>query len=163
MTMVENLGKPSFFLTMTANPQWPEIQRVLEGTNLRAHDRPDIVMRVFAAKVKQFEKELPKVFGNLRGLVWTLEFQQRGLPYIHCLIWRARRYNSAAQVDSVISANIPKKSIDPELYEIVVTNLIHDCTKRKCVQRTNSVDGTIRSLSQIQQTFQQTNLVSTQG
>ncbi|XP_012850977.1 PREDICTED: uncharacterized protein LOC105970691 [Erythranthe guttata] len=45
------IGFPSLFITITCNPQWPEIQRALSGTNLRPEDRPDILARVFKMKL----------------------------------------------------------------------------------------------------------------
>ena len=42
MTIVTKYGKPDIFITMTANPKWPEISENLLP-NQRANDRPDIV------------------------------------------------------------------------------------------------------------------------
>ena len=44
--------KPDYFITMTCNPHWPEIQEHLrEGQS--AQDRLDIVARVFKQKKVQ--------------------------------------------------------------------------------------------------------------
>jgi hypothetical protein len=52
MAIVRYFGKPNFFLTFTANPRWPEItDNLLRGQ--QATDRPDLIARVFALKVKE--------------------------------------------------------------------------------------------------------------
>lgn len=88
--------KPDIFLTMTANPNWPEIQEALlkdEGDNPNgkkqtAADRPDIVARVFQLKKEAVLKEIREgLFGKVGGLVHTIEFQKRGLPHMHLLIF----------------------------------------------------------------------------
>jgi hypothetical protein len=54
MAVITTMGKPTFWLTMTANPEWPEIQRGLreaaarenrDGPVQHASERPDIVVR----------------------------------------------------------------------------------------------------------------------
>eukprot|EP00662_Eupelagonemidae_sp_cell21_P028983 gene28983-37926_t len=42
MAMVARLGKPDFFITFTANPDWPEIRDNLRPGETAA-DRPDLV------------------------------------------------------------------------------------------------------------------------
>src|SRR5207302_6120465 len=51
MAIVCHYGKPTFFLTLTANPRWPEIvQNLLAGQ--QPTDWPDLIARVFRLKVK---------------------------------------------------------------------------------------------------------------
>jgi len=51
------MGKPTLFVTMTTNPKWAEIQEnLLPGQT--AINRPDIVSRVFALKLKQLLHDL---------------------------------------------------------------------------------------------------------
>src|SRR6266478_423159 len=65
MAIARHCQKPDLFLTMTANPNWPEIQEALLELNgdtdgdpdnpsrrQQASDRPDIVARVFNQKVE---------------------------------------------------------------------------------------------------------------
>ena len=40
MAIVAKFGRPTYFITITCNPQWPEIQRNL-GPGEYASDRPD--------------------------------------------------------------------------------------------------------------------------
>ena len=46
MALVGQFGHPSLFITMTANPNWPEILECLEDEQ-KPEDRPDLVARVF--------------------------------------------------------------------------------------------------------------------
>jgi hypothetical protein len=51
MAIARHFKKIDIFLTMTANPNWPEIKReLLYGQT--ATDRPDLVSRVFQLKKK---------------------------------------------------------------------------------------------------------------
>ncbi|PCH38645.1 hypothetical protein WOLCODRAFT_66802, partial [Wolfiporia cocos MD-104 SS10] len=92
--------KPDIFLTMTANPKWPEIQDALleldadednPGQPRRKQttvDRPDIVAHVFHLKLQALIKLIKDgFFGELAGDVYTIEFQKRGLPHVHLLIF----------------------------------------------------------------------------
>eukprot|EP00889_Picochlorum_renovo_P006318 jgi/Picre1/33348/NNA_008672.t1 len=81
-------GNPSLFITMTCNPNWPEIQREIRHGQA-AQDRPDIVSRVFHAKLRQLKDDLikGKVFGEAKALTYRVEYQKRGLPHVHMLLW----------------------------------------------------------------------------
>ncbi|SCZ97908.1 BZ3500_MvSof-1268-A1-R1_Chr3-3g06449 [Microbotryum saponariae] len=52
MTCVVKYGKPSLFITVTCNPEWPEIKAAL-GPNDQACNRPDLIARVFEAKLNR--------------------------------------------------------------------------------------------------------------
>ena len=49
-------GKIDFFITMTANPNWKEIQENLDGQ--KSENRSDIISRVFQLKLKALEEDL---------------------------------------------------------------------------------------------------------
>ncbi|XP_066164591.1 uncharacterized protein [Oryza sativa Japonica Group] len=57
MALVQKYGKPDVFLTMTSNPKWDEITRELEPVQT-PQDRPDLVVRVFRAKLEDLKKQL---------------------------------------------------------------------------------------------------------
>ncbi|KZP24540.1 hypothetical protein FIBSPDRAFT_929756 [Athelia psychrophila] len=80
--------KIDLFITVTCNPQWDEIQReLLPGQ--KASDRPDLVARVFALKKKAIIDYITKgaAFGGVVAHVYTIEFQKRGLPHMHLLVF----------------------------------------------------------------------------
>ncbi|XGW13313.1 hypothetical protein V3C99_000002 [Haemonchus contortus] len=134
MAIVARHGKPTYFLTMTCNPQWKEIQENL-FSGQTASDRPDLVSRVFNAKVQELCFDLFKkhVLGEVQAYVYVIEFQKRGLPHCHMLLimkeeWRVR---TADDVDRSICAEIPNPAEEPVLHAAVMSYMIH----RRCGQR----------------------------
>ena len=47
-----------------------------------------------------------------------------GLPHCHLLLWLEKKIHSS-DIDSIISAELPDPNEDPELFEIVTSNMIH--------------------------------------
>ncbi|XP_044326393.1 uncharacterized protein [Triticum aestivum] len=82
-------GPPDIFTTFTCNPKWPEIMDALEPGQ-RPSDRADIVVRVYHMKLIEYLNEIKsgKAFGPIKAVLYTVEFQKRGLPHAHILIWR---------------------------------------------------------------------------
>ena len=82
---LQALGKPTYFITFTANPNWPEIRQLLTRRQ-NPGDRADAVMRVFKIKLQALLDDLrageslgsPSVF-----IFYVIEFQKRGLPHAH--------------------------------------------------------------------------------
>ncbi|KAH1203302.1 ATP-dependent DNA helicase PIF4 [Glycine max] len=44
MTICSHMGFPNLFITLTCNPNWPEIRRVLAPLNLKPTDRSDLIL-----------------------------------------------------------------------------------------------------------------------
>jgi hypothetical protein len=84
MALVQKFGKPDIFLTMTYNPNWDEIKNELYPGQT-SQDRPDLVVRVFRAKLEELKTRLMKndIFGKVCAHVHVVEFQKRGLPHAH--------------------------------------------------------------------------------
>ncbi|RZC28974.1 hypothetical protein D0Y65_000806 [Glycine soja] len=57
----------------------------------------------------------------------TIEFQKRGLPHVHLLLFLHpdNKYPSSTGIDEIISAEIPSHEDDPELYRLVENHMIH--------------------------------------
>ncbi|XP_076056367.1 uncharacterized protein LOC143034320 [Oratosquilla oratoria] len=111
------------------NPHWEELKQAVEavGCNIsRMYDRPDFVSRIFKLKVDSLMDDLTikNVFGRVKAHLLSVEWQKRGLPHVHILLWM-ERHVTADFVSRVISAEIPDKNKEPRLYEIVTTNMIH--------------------------------------
>ncbi|XP_019196182.1 PREDICTED: uncharacterized protein LOC109190186 [Ipomoea nil] len=123
------IGYPNLFITFTCNPKWLEIQWYVVKRNLKAEDRPDIVCRIFKMKLDCLIKEFKSrgIFGVVRTVIYTIEFQKLGLPHAHILLFLARdEVNSAASfMDTIISAEIPYKERDREYYNVVEEFMIH--------------------------------------
>ena len=79
MTLVKRFGKPDIFLTMTCNPNWYEIKQELQ-TYEKAQNRPDLITRIFRAKLEELKYELFKkqIFGSIAAYVYVIEFLNRG-------------------------------------------------------------------------------------
>ena len=128
MAIVRQFGKPDIFLTMTCNPNWPEIrENLLPGQ--QPCDRPDLVAGVFNIKKDELINLITKedFFGKVTAFVYVVEFQKRGLPHIHMLITldKNSKKESPKAIDEIISAEIPDPTIHPELHDIVMKNMIH--------------------------------------
>ncbi|XP_065641836.1 uncharacterized protein LOC136071699 [Hydra vulgaris] len=128
MAIIKKYGKPDLFITFTCNSKWREITENLDPGE-SATDRPDLVCRVFKMKLKCFLGDIFKhgVLGKVVSHVQVIEFQKRGLPHVHILLHFVNddKLETAEDIDSLISAEIPDQTVDPELFEIVKTCMIH--------------------------------------
>lgn len=77
MPIVRAFGKPDLFITVTCNPNWPEIKNTLLPEQT-AQDRPDL---------------------------YTIEFQKCGLPHAHILFILAQEHKpkTVADYDTIVS------------------------------------------------------------
>ena len=107
MAITRHNQHPDIFLTMTANPRWPEISSSLLP-HQKAIDRPNLVARVFELKrrILMKEIEIKYIFGKKVAHIFTIEFQKRGLPHMHALIFLhvLDKIRTSAQVDNLVSA-----------------------------------------------------------
>ena len=126
MTYVRKFGRPDLFLTMTTNPKWDEITtNLLPGQE--SHDRPDLIARVFQLKLKKLMEFLKNdAFGEPQAWLYSIEFQKRGLPHAHILLWLKPAFKIQPDaIDEVIVAEIPSHEADPTLHNIVKANMVH--------------------------------------
>ena len=65
-----------------------------------------------------------QLFGPVSCFMYTIEWQKRGLPHAHILLWLQSKLMST-DVESVISAELPNPQGDPVLFHIIKTNMIH--------------------------------------
>ncbi|KAL7295112.1 hypothetical protein TKK_0011579 [Trichogramma kaykai] len=65
-----------------------------------------------------------RTFGEIRCWMYSIEWQKRGLPHAHILIWFMEKITPDT-IDEIISTEIPDSNIDLELFEIVRKNMIH--------------------------------------
>ena len=152
--MIRQLGLPTLFLTLSAAElsRWPEVIEAIQKQKgidvdftkldfatkceiLRSN--PVTAVRMFDHRVKElFSKVIKspqKPLGNVIDYFIRLEFQQRGAPHVHCLLWveDAPKLNEdddetvVAFVDRYISTELPDQEQDPELHEIVTSVQAH--------------------------------------
>ena len=117
------------FVTITANPNWPEVLSALKP-GFSPEDRQDIINRVFKIKLNKAIKAIHDgMLGDQRCVAYVIEFQKRGLPHAHIAIafkdeWKIK---SGKEVDLMVSAEIPDPKKHPKLNKIVLQNNIHVC------------------------------------
>ncbi|KAK1401461.1 hypothetical protein POM88_001066 [Heracleum sosnowskyi] len=90
---------------------------------------PDIIARVFKIKLDMMLSDLTKkdALGRLRAVVYTIEFQKRGLPHAHIVLWLADGdiLLTPTDIDNVICAEIPNKDTDIVGYNAVSQYMMH--------------------------------------
>jgi hypothetical protein len=86
-TILTQFGAPTFFLTMTMNPDWPDYQGFKRSPGTL--DDSAIITIVFKQRVFALMKfvQQRKVFGNMSAFVWRIKHQKGGLPHAHILFW----------------------------------------------------------------------------
>ncbi|KAH1034343.1 hypothetical protein GYH30_054659 [Glycine max] len=113
MTICSTVGFPDLFLTFTCNPYWPKIQQSKKKLG-----------NVLACKLcihNAVSTQLTIVY------IYTIEFQKRGLPHAHILLFldAASKYPSLVDIDRIISAKIPDSIKQPQLYDCVKKYMMH--------------------------------------
>ncbi|KAL3096906.1 hypothetical protein niasHT_028962 [Heterodera trifolii] len=158
MTICREVGKPDLLVTLTMDPDCPELDEMLptdpEGHRQQWYDRPDVICRLFVDKFKELCHDLTvnEVMGPVRGWFYSLEHQKRGLPHVHfalILDWDRIRnggnINTPAEyIEQYISAEIPDNPsgrssevlLRRELYKTLRLKHIHTCSAKRCL-----VDG----------------------
>lgn len=125
LTYVRKHGRPELFITFTCNPSWTEIKDLLLPGQQPSH-RHDLTARVFKQKLVRFMDLITKneIYGKTRCWMYSIEWQKRGLPHAHILIWLFEKI-VPAKIDDIITAELPNPEEDPELFKIVKKHMIH--------------------------------------
>jgi hypothetical protein len=147
-------GNGTLLITFTTNQHWQEIQEnLIEGQS--AYDRPDIVCRVFDAKLHELLHDLREgtVYKKKDGSPWrckyimyTVEFQKRGLPNAYIVVrlegMKEDMPKKGEDVDRLISARLPEvlcrnglecNSEEHRLLAAVKKHMLHTCAKGVCM------------------------------
>jgi hypothetical protein len=159
-------GNPTFFVTMTCNPEWPEIQSQLRlGQDYT--DIPIVVVRVFKRKLALLLLTLKTMFVNVGRPVYCIhcvEFQKRGLPHSHILMKFPRDCIDPAEIDSIVSAEIPDNAADAELVRkfMMHSHPLPNRPRSKYCQH-ESADGTRTCRFHYPQPLQQETTIDIEG
>ena len=128
MAIARYYSQVDLFITVTTNPLWPEITReLLPGQT--SYDRPELVSRVFQMKKKAIINFIYKhgIFGSAVAYVYAIEFQKRGLPHMHLLLFlkEPHKLNTPDEINSCIWARWPNPQTQPLLFETVKKCMVH--------------------------------------
>jgi len=137
MELMRVYGPPTLFITMTANPEWKEVQENLRFGQ-KAQDRPDLMARVFLQKMVacKFQKlnsilkddlietvTKKDLFGKVLCYSYSIESQQRGNLHVrrpninsdfqmHLLVTLQEKLQTPEAVNRVISAELPGEEVN---------------------------------------------------
>ncbi|XP_078786332.1 uncharacterized protein LOC144981283 isoform X1 [Oryzias latipes] len=165
--MIRQLGTPTFFCTFSAaEMRWPEVITAVkrqqgEQVDFEALDwsekceilrsNPVCVMRLFDKRVECLFRDLlcsdAQPLGKVIDFFYRVEFQHRGSPHIHMMLWIDQapqvEVNSDQTVcdfvDRYISAQLPDPNTQPELYKKVTEVQKHSRNHtRTCFKSVNS-------------------------
>ncbi|XP_072090405.1 uncharacterized protein [Arachis hypogaea] len=121
-------GGPKYMMN-NCKYAFDEIKREVTPIGLTAEDCPDILCRVFKIKLDGLIDDLKKekIFGKILGYVCTVEFQKRGLPHAHILVFMSNEFKTQTldDIDKHITAEIPNKNKRPNLHETVQNYMVH--------------------------------------
>lgn len=160
VAMVKQLGIPTWFMTLScADLRWPELFQIIARTNGKnvSHEEveglsydercrllnlnPVIVAKHFQYRVETFFTEILLANANPVGKIvyyaLRIEFQMRGSPHLHALIWtddcpkltKETKQEYIDYVDQHVQAYLPDRDTDPELYELVKKYQTHSHSK----------------------------------
>ena len=160
VAMVKQLGIPTWFMTLScADLRWPELFQIISRANGRnmsdeevdalSYDEkcrlinlnPVITAKHFQYRVETFFTEIlltdVNPIGKIVYYALRIEFQMRGSPHLHALIWTSdcpklthdTKEDYIEYVDQHVQAYLPDKDTNPELFELVKKYQTHSHSK----------------------------------
>ena len=165
--MIRQLGIPTFFVTFSAaDRRWKEIDNSIlisqgkqpmteeEHKNMTWEQHCELIMsnpvaaaRIFQERVRTFISNVimseASPIGKVQDYFYRTEFQQRGWPHIHMVVWveNAPRFGEAPDehviefIDKYMSCELPPES-DEQLHEIVTNVQTHSKNHTKSCRKT---------------------------
>lgn len=133
--IIHSYDKSNLFIIITYNFQWIELFSTT-FSDQTAQDRFELIVRLFKLKLNVLLYEFIDlhVFNNVVVYVYTIEFQKRNLSHVHILLIfeQKRKFWMSDIIDHMICAEISDKNVYFELYEIIVSYILHEsCEKFK--------------------------------
>ena len=147
--MIREYGPPTIFLTLScAEYDSPDITDYLHKVNdvpstynigkLCTED-PVSVSRKFSLKFRSIFKVVIKngsVLGTVDHYYWKKEYQARGAPHYHILLWICDAPVIGQDppevvlrwIEERITCHIPDKDLCPELHRLVTKYQLHKCS-----------------------------------
>ncbi len=92
-------------------------------------DRLDLVTRVFKIKLKELINDIHKnhILGRMIARIYVVEFQKRGLPHAHILIFLTEdcKPHTVEDVDRMINAELPNSETNKLAHKTVARCMMH--------------------------------------
>jgi hypothetical protein len=86
--IARQFGAPCLFCTVTMSDEWREIQHVLrQWDGHTSYTAPAPTARAFRGKMTQFLNSVSEIYGDVVAYVFSDEWQHRGRPHRHILLW----------------------------------------------------------------------------
>ena len=148
--MIREWGSPTFFLTFScAEYESPDITEFLRKVNdvppsynigkLCVED-PVSVSKKFSQKFHAFFRRVilkGQVLGIVDHFYWKKEYQNRGAPHYHVLVWirdapvidRDDPEKVLDWIQDRITCHIPDEQGSPDLHRLVIRYQLHKCSK----------------------------------
>lgn len=106
--LAARIGPPSFFLTITMNPYNYDSYGLITPSDDYNLDSISI-SRIFEIKLKVFIDWMTRqeILGEIKAIVYRIEYQMRGLPHVHFLIWSSVDTDNTDEIDKYICTEYP--------------------------------------------------------
>ncbi|CAF1463104.1 unnamed protein product [Rotaria sordida] len=164
--MIRQLGVPTWFCSFSAaDARWIELLHHLADyhniprkekytwneTNFLLNSNPVIVARMFDRRFRGFMKNIIlskcAALGEVTDYFYRVEFQKRGSPHIHMIVWikNAPKYGENLDdevmkfIDKYITCKMPNERKDPFLHEIIMKVQTHSKSHSKSCKRRDRV------------------------
>ena len=160
IAMVKQLDIPTWFMTLScADLRWPELFQIIartQGINMTDEQvealsyfercsmlnlNPVVVAKHFQYRLETFFKEVlmssANPIGKISYYALRIEFQMRGSPHLHALIWTSdcpklthdNIHTYTEFVDKHVQAYLPNEKADPKLHQLIATYQKHTHSK----------------------------------
>ena len=159
LALSSELGQPDFFITLTQNDGWPELQTVVKygygaypkvpdgqvHTDAKTSSTVEYSVETTTAFFKRFEQFKADVLYNEKGPIgkvrdswYRVEYQGRGAIHVHMVVW----CEPDTIPENVVTAEFPR-SEGPESHSDWVKEMrtvvgqyqIHECRPLRCFPR----------------------------
>eukprot|EP00937_MAST-01D_sp_MAST-1D-sp2_P005348 g5348.t1 len=135
LRVMQVYGTPAFFVTMTCSNEsarglceaaWHGSRCETPG-DCNCQDMPEMGVKVFRAQVEQLVSDARNgCFGPYQAHCYAIEFQKRGLPHVHMLVWtKDTRSVRDARIDSIIAAEASRES--DIVFTLQMEKMLHAC------------------------------------
>jgi Helitron helicase-like domain at N-terminus len=111
---------------MTANLEWPEIKAALLHKDQIAPNHPNLIVRVFHAKLKSLIEDIKyDALDDWAAHLYTIEFQKRGLPHAYIILFLKPHAElcTSEDIDRLMSSEFPTE--DNELLKLIQKLMVH--------------------------------------